>query len=59
MQLLVRVVPLFFDYMDQYPGIKLVTEVKQITSDMTLSTLKENQILADILNKEIQFLEQK
>ncbi len=44
--------------MDQYPGIKLVTEVKQITSDMTLSTLKENQILADILNKEIQFLEQ-
>lgn len=42
-----------FDYIDQYSDIKLITEIKQITSDMTLSTLIENKIVADILDKEI------
>ena len=40
-----------YEFLYQNPDTKLIAEINSITSDMTLSTLKENQILINIINK--------
>lgn len=41
------------EFLYRYPDLKLVASIRTITSDMTLSTRKEDQILAQILDKKI------
>lgn len=40
-----------YEFLYQNPDTKLIAEISSITSDMTLSSLKENQILIGIINK--------
>lgn len=40
-----------YDFVYNYKNINFITEIDDITSDMTLATLKENEIFAQILNK--------
>lgn len=42
-----------FDFIYNYPSVGFMTEITDITSDMTLATHKDNEILAGILNKVI------
>ena len=41
------------EYIYRYPDLRQVASIRTITSDMTLSTRKENEILASILDKKI------
>lgn len=43
-----------YDFLYRYPELKLMTDIEEITSDMTLSTRKSDEILAGILSKVIQ-----
>ncbi len=45
-----------FDFIYQYPQLKQVSKINNITSDITLSTRKADKILAGILDKEIALL---
>lgn len=49
--------PFIYDYLYKYPELEYVFKINTVTSDMTLSSKKENRILIDILNKEIMKLE--
>jgi len=40
-----------YEFLYTYKNVRLLTQLPDITSDMTLSTLKENRILSEILNK--------
>ncbi len=46
-----------YEYVRRYPQIRYISKINMITSDMTLSTHKKNNILAEILDKELQALE--
>jgi diguanylate cyclase (GGDEF)-like protein len=48
--------PIIYDYIYRYPDISYAFKIATITSDMTFSTRKEDKILIDILNKEIEYL---
>lgn len=43
-----------YDFIYNYPNIAFLTDLKDITSDMTLATLKDYQILNSILSKVVQ-----
>lgn len=40
-----------YDFLFTYKNIELMTQLESITSDMTLSTLKENEVLISIIEK--------
>lgn len=42
-----------YEFTRRYPGVRLLTEIEDITSDMTLSTTLENATLANILDRVI------
>lgn len=48
-----------YEYVQKYPKIRYVSKINTITSDMTLSTRKSESILAGILDKEIEWLQQR
>lgn len=41
------------EFLYQNPNTRLIAEINAVTSDMTLSSLRENQVLIDIINKVI------
>ena len=43
-----------YDFLYSYKNIDLLAQLEEITSDMTLSTLKENSLLTELMNKIIQ-----
>lgn len=45
-----------FEFIYRFPELKQISEISNITSDMTLSTRKEDKMLAGILDKEIEHL---
>lgn len=49
--------PSMYDYIYEYPELKYAFKINSITSDMTFSTRKEDKILAEILDKEIAYLQ--
>lgn len=51
--------PAIYDYIYKYPDLSITSKINTINSDMTFSALKENKILINILNKEINYLRSK
>jgi diguanylate cyclase (GGDEF)-like protein len=49
--------PVVFDYMYRFPELNYAFKLNNITSDLTLSTIKSNEMLFNILEKEIKHLE--
>lgn len=49
--------PIVYDYIYGYPDLKCVAEIQTVTSDMTLSTRKADEVLVGILDKEILYLQ--
>jgi diguanylate cyclase len=49
--------PVVYDYIYRYPELKYAFKLTSITSDLTLSARKEDEVLISILDKEIQHLE--
>jgi diguanylate cyclase len=49
--------PVVYDYIFKYPELSYTFKINSITSDVTFSTRKSDKILADILDKEISYLE--
>lgn len=45
-----------YDYIYRFPDLTYAFKIHAITSDMTLSTRKEDKVLTEILDKEIQYL---
>lgn len=48
--------PIVYDYIYRFPDLTYVFKIHNLTSDMTFSTRKENNVLANILDKEIKYL---
>lgn len=51
--------PIIYDYIYKYPELSYAFKLNSINSDMTFSSLKENKMIIDILNKEISYLKGK
>jgi diguanylate cyclase (GGDEF) domain len=49
--------PSIYDYLYKYPDLSCEFRFNNLASDMTFSTLKNNKILIDILNKELTYLQ--
>lgn len=49
--------PVVYDYIFKYPELSYTFKINSITSDVTFSTRKSDKILADILDKEISYLQ--
>lgn len=49
--------PVVFDYIYRFPELNYAFKLNNITSDLTLSTLKNSKMLFNILEREIQHLE--
>lgn len=50
--------PFIYDFLYKYPELSYAFKINTITCDMTFSTKKENNMLMEILNKEITNLQQ-
>lgn len=48
--------PVAYDYVYSHPELSYAFKLGNITSDMTLSTKKEDAVLANILDKEVRYL---